>query len=391
MKNNEKIKKTKLANSIPRRALKTSNAFTLIELLAIIVILAIIAVITVPIILNVIDNAKKGSIKDSAYGYKDAVNKYYVSELYENENIKLNGTYLVENDGTMQGMDLTSNSYTDKLDISVSGTAPTGGYLNYENSILKDGCLTMDEYKVTIENGEVTKTEKGSCESASLTACDSPNFKSSPEEWFTFDASTNTITGFSDAWDGTTDIVIPCQMGGVDVVNVGNDTNYTGVFNEKGLSSVIFNDNIKRIGTGAFAANGLNSIILSSSIEKIDFAAFQNNSLDKLEIPNGVQTIGYASFSGNKIEFLEIPETVVFIDTAAFMGNNLFSIVINSKNISFGSPVFYKTSTSNLNLTKIYNNTGKSFEWDSIINGTSGYNFETGIVENEYGNVEIKG
>ena len=103
------------------------------------------------LLLNVIDNAKRGSIKDSAYGYKDAVNKYYVYELYENENIKLNGTYLVENDGTMQGMDLTSNSYTDKLDISVSGTTPTGGYLNYENSILKDGCLTMDEYKVTIE------------------------------------------------------------------------------------------------------------------------------------------------------------------------------------------------------------------------------------------------
>ena len=50
---------------------KKVKGFTLIELLAIIVILAVIAVITVPIILNVIDNAKKGSIKDSAYGFKD--------------------------------------------------------------------------------------------------------------------------------------------------------------------------------------------------------------------------------------------------------------------------------------------------------------------------------
>ena len=74
MKNNEKIKKTKLANSI-LEGIKNKNAFTLIELLAIVVILAIIAVITVPIILNVIDNAKKGSIKDSVYGYKDSINK----------------------------------------------------------------------------------------------------------------------------------------------------------------------------------------------------------------------------------------------------------------------------------------------------------------------------
>ena len=50
--------------------MKKKNAFTLIELLAIIVILAIIAVITVPIILNIIENSRKGAAKDSAYGYK---------------------------------------------------------------------------------------------------------------------------------------------------------------------------------------------------------------------------------------------------------------------------------------------------------------------------------
>ena len=47
-----------------------NKGFTLIELLAIIVILAIIAVITVPILLNVIENSRKGASIDSAYGYK---------------------------------------------------------------------------------------------------------------------------------------------------------------------------------------------------------------------------------------------------------------------------------------------------------------------------------
>ena len=55
------------------------KGFTLIELLAIIVILAIIAVITVPIILNIIENSKNGAAQDSAYGFKDAVEKYYVA------------------------------------------------------------------------------------------------------------------------------------------------------------------------------------------------------------------------------------------------------------------------------------------------------------------------
>ena len=97
----EKKKNLKLANSVLGWGVKTSNAFTLIELLAIIVILAIIAVITVPIILNVIENSRVGAIKDSAYGYKDAINKYYVTKLSEDSNLKLSGTYMVEEDGTI--------------------------------------------------------------------------------------------------------------------------------------------------------------------------------------------------------------------------------------------------------------------------------------------------
>lgn len=138
---------------------KKSKGFTLIELLAIIVILAIIAVITVPLILNIIDDAKKGTIKDSIYGYKDAINKFYVSELYKdnNSNLKLNGEYSVNDKGELSD---GKNTYK----IPFSGTTPTGGNLTYENNILKNGCITMDGFKATIENGEVKDIEKGTCE-----------------------------------------------------------------------------------------------------------------------------------------------------------------------------------------------------------------------------------
>ena len=132
--------------------MKKNKGFTLIELLAIIVILAIIAVITVPIILNVIDNAKRGTAKDSAYGYKDAINKYYVSGMLEDESIKLSGDYNVV-DGKLG-----------EYDIPFSGTKPTSGYLTFENNILTSGCLTIDEYKVTFDKGEVTDVEVGECE-----------------------------------------------------------------------------------------------------------------------------------------------------------------------------------------------------------------------------------
>lgn len=49
------------------------KGFTLIELLAVIVILAVIALIAVPIILNIIKNAKIKAAEDSVYGFVEAI------------------------------------------------------------------------------------------------------------------------------------------------------------------------------------------------------------------------------------------------------------------------------------------------------------------------------
>ena len=54
-----------------------SKGFTLIELLAVIVILAIIALITTPVILNVIEEARRNSAVDKAWGTIDAVRLAY--------------------------------------------------------------------------------------------------------------------------------------------------------------------------------------------------------------------------------------------------------------------------------------------------------------------------
>ena len=97
--------------------MKNKKGFTLIELLAIIVILAIIAVITVPIILNIIENSKKGAATDSAYGFKDAVNKAYVTKLSGDSDYEIpNNTYTVEQlktqiDLSLSGKEPSSNSW----------------------------------------------------------------------------------------------------------------------------------------------------------------------------------------------------------------------------------------------------------------------------------------
>ena len=116
-----------------------NKGFTLVELLAVIVILALIALIATPIILNVINDAKKQAAKDSAYGYMDAVEKYIVSSELEDESIQ-DGIYSVE--------DLNKK-------ISVKGSTPDNGIIKIENKEVKKYDIGIDGYAVS--NGEVEK------------------------------------------------------------------------------------------------------------------------------------------------------------------------------------------------------------------------------------------
>ena len=139
--------------------MKKSDAFTLIELLAIIVILAIIAVITVPVVLNIIEKSRKGAATNSAYGYKDAVNKWYVIKIQDDDSYILNGEYTI-NDGKLSGSNITNPS---EIEVPISGDKPSSGTLVYSNNVLQGGCLVIGDYKVIFTGSSVSNTEKGDC------------------------------------------------------------------------------------------------------------------------------------------------------------------------------------------------------------------------------------
>ena len=117
-----------------------NKGFTLVELLAVIVILALIALIATPIILNVINDAKKQAAKDSAYGYMDAVEKYIVSSELEDKSIQ-DRTYSVE--------DLNS------MGVSIKGSTPDNGTIKIENKEVKSYDIGIDGY--VVRNGKVDK------------------------------------------------------------------------------------------------------------------------------------------------------------------------------------------------------------------------------------------
>ena len=147
--------------------MKKNRGFTLIELLAIIVILAVIAVITVPIILNIIDNSKKGAISDSAYGYKDALQKYNMTLLTRNpESEGLKGSYTV--------------TELKNLGLEISGQEPSDGIVLLDEEGIS-GCLKFDEYTTYLYNNQVVGTAKGNCPTQKLVTTGDGLYKSTTE------------------------------------------------------------------------------------------------------------------------------------------------------------------------------------------------------------------
>ena len=141
--------------------MKNKKGFTLIELLAIIVILAIIAVITVPIVLNIIENARKGAVQNSALGYIDAVDKYYASRLSVDSSFQLvDGIYsIVDNGYLSDGI----GTYEVKFD----GQAPANGFVQVVKGNAINACVGFEEYAVIITDGSISDTAKGECTSVS--------------------------------------------------------------------------------------------------------------------------------------------------------------------------------------------------------------------------------
>ena len=221
--------------------MKKNKGFTLIELLAIIVILAIIAVITVPIILNIIENSRMGAATDSAYGFKESVNKYYVTKLSENHDLKLDGGYGISNGTT----DIDRDGTVDE--IPVSGEKASKGYLIYSNGVVIDGCLVMNGYEVRFTNGEATSTVKGDECAFELNVITGSNF----EDYFTM-----VYSKIDDPDQSIADVTMESFIGSF-VIRVSIETDV-----ETGDSIVVLGDEMSDVSLNS-------SITLTSNGEEV--------------------------------------------------------------------------------------------------------------------------
>ena len=202
------------------------------------------------------------------------------------------------------------------------------------------------------------------------------------ENYLTSVTIPNSVTSIGDYAFGEnqlTNIIIPSSVTSIEPY----------AFSGNKLTSVIIPNSVTSIGSRAFEKNQLTSITIPDSVTSIGNGAFENNQLTSVTIPNSVTSIGVYAFKDNQLTSVTIPNSVTSIGDYAFEKNQLTSVTIPNSVTSIGGGAFYKYNTSNLNLTKIINKTGKSFDWGDIVNSSSGYNFVTGTVVNSYGNVEV--
>ena len=348
---------------------KKKNAFTLIELLAVIVILAVILVIAIPRILDVIDVSKKDSFKTSAQIIADSAEKKYVENKLNNidevitcENVtklsKEDYEYCfvkIDNEGkakvTIEGKgkfkDLAICNGT-KTNIKLSDTCSTDSS-NFMYALIpkltiedKEKCKKYGMSKGLSENDTLTLCNGGSVSGINLQIAilggEIPSTDYEEAGLNVKEGKTFLITKYIN--NDILDVVIPSNINGKQVVAIGNDA-----FRNLGLTNIVIPNSITNIGISAFRENYLTSVTIPDSVTSIGNGAFENNQLTSVTIPNSVTSIG--------------------------------------------NDAFRKYDSSNPNLTKIINKTGKSFDWGSIVNSSSGYNFVTGTVVNSNGNVEV--
>lgn len=125
--------------------MKANKGFTLIELLAVIVILAVIALIATPMILGVVESAKKGAAESSVLGFVDAVEKQIMISEVEGKTIA-DGHYTVT-EGTASMTSKASGATAIKIDVK--GQVPGTTDMEIKDGSVETTSFTLGKYTVS--------------------------------------------------------------------------------------------------------------------------------------------------------------------------------------------------------------------------------------------------
>lgn len=138
-----------------------------------------------------------------------------------------------------------------------------------------------------------------------------------------FDERFQKITGYDYAIIST-DLVIPAQINGIDVLYIGSE-----VFEGMELVTLVLPEGLLGIEQEAFTDNYLQTIVLPSTLNYIGIAAFSENELEgTLIIPEGLEMIQYEAFDNNNLTEVVLPTDFQFVNGKVFRSNHITTMVL---------------------------------------------------------------
>ena len=121
---------------------------------------------------------------------------------------------------------------------------------------------------------------------------------------------------------------------------------------------------------GPFHNNNLTKVVLPNVTANeygiYDNVFRNNNNLSDVTLGSGLKHIGVGAFYNTSVSEITFPSTLKSFNSYAFRGAKLKNVVLPAGITSIASNVFYKSSSSNKNLTTITNNTAYSYDWYKI-------------------------
>lgn len=357
---------------------KNQKGLSLVELLAVIAIISILFIFLAPQISSSFEKSRIAGVKNDLNSYRTSGSVYFMkSESEEKEEASFN-EFLDKNLRFTNGVSTEKNPWGNPYSLTISADKKKITIKTFDDK------NEPTEYSLSIftdHNGNVafesSDSDSSTAPSPSKQVC---NENETAEAFFGVEEVEGGVAIISYSDDGPKDVVIPCQIGGKDVVDIKDTESFGGAFNGKSLTSVIFPNTLKSIsGNYSFAMNALTTIAIPDSVSTIGEYAFWNNAITDIKLPQSLTAIERNTFQGNKIKSLVIPENVVRIEGGAFYQNNITDLTIpdsvttiNYSSFSFNrlENVTIGKGLNNLEAGSFYGNTTAKFYID---NGNTAY------------------
>ena len=242
------------------------------------------------------------------------------------------GWELTLDDGSI----LTSDVYNTvtSIDLTVYHDFKAG-----DNIVYIEGGF-WDKLAATVDlSGYATETEL-----ERLKYYGDPDIVPSDSSYFTVNETGETITGLTDTGKTQTELVIPYEINGKEITNLGNNGGTSILNGNTVITKVVIPNSVTSIGYNAFSGcTSLASINIPNSVTSIEPNTFYHcSSLKSINIPNSVTSIGIGAFDGcTSLTSINIPNSVTSIGIGAFSTcTSLTSINIPNSVTSIGISAF---------------------------------------------------